>query len=432
MASIASAKKRKRDEVDDVQLGSEQVTLAVHDKDISAVGPVLASFPALHPPKATPFSVYSKRDSTPKDNEQEFASRPILVAGETDSIEFYSTTEGFNASQGSRYLIGVRNKRTNVMTLRPAPMEILARRVKALKDLAPAAATNLTERIEQRNMLGETFGTRKAQKAIRAAERNKVDVSAMEGVSGHIQDSIDANTKSLPTQEEAKTIAESNRNIPPHDINATTPEDVYKLHDIIPEAEFHAIPVTNILAAKTTEERMSHVPYKRSEWIRQHLTSIFSVPKPNKKQIKIILYIACLFAFRIGAPKLVNNREELQQRLWGIPTIVLDGILSRFSETLRGSTEAKFTTDNQVTLMTHMFALCLHVDNFASDPTLIAADLSEPVSRINQHFKLLGCKVEKLNASEISRLGLSAASADHKRAVLRIPLAFPKVRTKRK
>ncbi|THG97457.1 hypothetical protein EW145_g7611 [Phellinidium pouzarii] len=415
MASTASPKKRKREQVDDD--GSEQVTFAVHDKDISAVGPLLVSFPAVQPSKSTGFSVYSRPNSTPMENEKEFASRPILVAGETDSVEFYSTSESDNAAQGCKYLIG-----------------IFARRVKALKDLAPAPSTSATERIEQRNLLGEAFGSRKAQKAIRAAERNKVDVSAMASVTGHIQDSIEANTLSLPTQgkQEAKAIADSNRNIPPYDLNATTPEDVYKLYEIIPEAEFEAIPIRNILAASSMEERMKYIPFNRSDWIRQHLNSIFSSPKPNKKEIKIVLYIAFLLMFRICDPKLREKKELLQKRMGDVPIVIVDGIMARFTETLRGSTKIQFTTDNEVKLMTHMFALCLHLDNFASDTTLIAADLRETVTKINQFFKLLGCRIEKLGTMEISRLGLSAASAGNKRAVLRIPLEFPKARLKRR
>ena len=56
------------------------------------------------------------------------------------------------------------------------------------------------ERIKQRNELGETFGTKKAQSAIRAQERNRVDVDAMRGVAVHLQESIQQNTESLPTK----------------------------------------------------------------------------------------------------------------------------------------------------------------------------------------------------------------------------------------
>ncbi len=42
----------------------------------------------------------------------------------------------------------------------------------------------------KRNDLGEVFGTRKAKSQIRAEERNRVDVGAMEGVRGHLMESI--------------------------------------------------------------------------------------------------------------------------------------------------------------------------------------------------------------------------------------------------
>lgn len=60
-------------------------------------------------------------------------------------------------------------------------------------------AVSLDERMKLRNNLGETFGTKKAKAAIRAQERNRVDVDAMRGVAGHLQDRIQENTESLPT-----------------------------------------------------------------------------------------------------------------------------------------------------------------------------------------------------------------------------------------
>ena len=56
------------------------------------------------------------------------------------------------------------------------------------------------QRMEAKAALGEAFGTKKAKANIRARERNKVDVSAMEGVAGHLQDRIEQSTMTLPTQ----------------------------------------------------------------------------------------------------------------------------------------------------------------------------------------------------------------------------------------
>ena len=41
-------------------------------------------------------------------------------------------------------------------------------------------------------------------------------------------------------------------------------------------------------------------------------------------------------------------------------------------------------------ILTHMFALCLRVDEWATDTTVLARDLSMPVTKVNQLFKSLG------------------------------------------
>jgi len=99
-----------------------------------------------------------------------------------------------------------------------------------------------------------------------------------------------------------------------------------------------------------------------------------------------------------------------------------------------------------------MFALCLRVDEWATDTTILAGDLSMPVSKVNQLFKslgtsivqfprftrlasyhpLLGCKIEKLTKKELDRRRLPESEANTKRAHLTVPLEFPKVRVKRR
>lgn len=208
--------------------------------------------------------------------------------------------------------------------------------------------------MKQRNRLGETFGTKKAQSAIRAAERNRVDVDAMRGVAMHLQDRIQENTESLPTQgafaapshssiltpvtEEAKATADSSRLIPPYDESAIRPDDVYKLHDIIPEAEFNALSITSLKSAGSERERQAMLPYGRSNWVNQHLSLVYSTPKPNKTTIKILVYISTLFAFK-NASRIIDDKQKLQERLKHVPSIVIDGLLSRFTQTSKDKNE---------------------------------------------------------------------------------------------
>ena len=51
------------------------------------------------------------------------------------------------------------------------------------------------------------------------------------------------------------------------------------------------------------------------------------------------------------------------------------------------------TQEMETNLLTYMFALCLRVDEWATDTTILAGDLSIPVAKVNQLFKSLGVSV---------------------------------------
>lgn len=100
------------------------------------------------------------------------------------------------------YLLAVRDPRTSTIKILPSPKTpyILTRTVKALKSIVPADAPSTLAYREARTALGETFGTKKAKAAIRAQERNRVDVSAMQGVMQHVVDGIDIKAEGLLTK----------------------------------------------------------------------------------------------------------------------------------------------------------------------------------------------------------------------------------------
>lgn len=78
----------------------------------------------------------------------------------------------------------------------------MSRTVKALKNRTKASPSASEKAIyrQQRTDLGQAFGSKKALAAIRAAERNEIDVSAMQGVTSHVQHDIDTGTMALPSQ----------------------------------------------------------------------------------------------------------------------------------------------------------------------------------------------------------------------------------------
>ncbi|KAK7688536.1 hypothetical protein QCA50_008074 [Cerrena zonata] len=418
--SSTLSKKRKRDAEK-----SQEATLELANQNPTQLGPVLASFPAIEPSSSTSFQCYLRNK---KEEEKDFASKDTLIAGETDTVEFVSSNSR-EATAGSSYLVGIYDKRTGKTTFRPAPIHILTRQVKALKNLKPIEVS-VDERIRLRNNLGETFGTKKAKAAIRAQERKRIDVDAIQGVASHLQSRIEENTVNLPTKEEAKAEADAGRLIPPYNAEAQLPQDAYPLHGIIPETEFNALSVSGLKDASNSQERQALLPFSRSSWLRHKLNLEFATPKPKTKNLKILLYISTLWAFKL-ASRQVNDKEVLQKRLKGIPTAVIDGLLSRFTEGTRATSELKVTSQMETRILTHAFALCLFIDDFATDSGAIAQDLSMDPTKVNTLFRSLGCKVTTLTQSEVKRLGLPDSSLNSKHAVLKVPLEFPTARVKR-
>ncbi|KAI0063354.1 Rpa49 subunit specific to nuclear RNA polymerase I [Artomyces pyxidatus] len=423
--SSSSQKKRKRapSDAEDV----EKLSLELSDRPSSQLGPVLASFPSLQPSKHTAFKCYVQDG----DEDKDFVQQRTTIVGETDAVEFSGSNEG--EGTGSKYFLALHRRGSGKVILQPAPLYILAREVKSLKNHQPTVPTP-SERIQARNVLGETFGTKKAKTAIRAAERNKVDVSAMEGAAGALQDRIEEGTANLPTQEEAKSAADAARLIPPYVADAETPEDAYPLHNIVPEQEWNALDglIHKLKGASSDLERVQMLPNVRSTWVKQHLSQAFRRDaKASARVVKLIICVATMLAFRNSAHKSVPDRATLLERLL-VPEVVVDGLLARFTETARGSTKAQMTSEKDTSILTHIFALCLKVDDFASDTTLIASDLKKSVIQVNTLFRSLGCKIDKLTPHELTRLGLPASAAETKRAVLKVPLVFPKPRAKRR
>ncbi|TFK37691.1 RNA polymerase I associated factor, A49-like protein [Crucibulum laeve] len=436
MPTAKVSKKRRRESTP-----AESLAFKLSASNTGAIGPTIVSYPALQAPSATPFKCYARKKSKTGGKSQEDDDneddRGIILAGETDSVEFVSNEEESRkvADGGCHYLLAVHNRKTGSISLLPVPKSphILTHTVKALKSLPSSAAPSKLQYREARTTLGDTFGTKKAKSAIKAQERNRVDVSAMEGVMDYLMDGIDKGAQGLMSTDEAKTAADNNRLIPPFSSTATDPAEVYPLQDIIAEAEWKAISVSAFDEAANDGERIALLPFRYSEWLKWHVKALaHETGKAKKKNMKIIFYISAMLAFRQTVARKEVTKDQVYEKLASVPGIIVDSLLARFTETARDSTSHQSTSATQTNLLTHIFALCLKVDNYATDTSMMAKDLGMKITEINQLFKSLGCKVIVLGERERTRLGLPDSGAKIKRAVLNAPVEFPKPKLKRK
>jgi DNA-directed RNA polymerase I subunit RPA49 len=225
-----------------------------------------------------PFTIYS-RDSAPTTSD--ITKQRTLIAGETEDVEFFSTNRDRQVSaEGSdcQYLAAVYDPETNKLHVTSTPLYLLAHRVKRLRDQGPSGTASLDQQWKaKRNDLGEVFGTRKAKSQIKAEERNKVDVNAMSGVRSDLISSIAAKEAADDTPAPPEVI-------PVPNLTTTNIAEVYPREAIVPDNEWSALNVTEIVKAKDDKERVACLPYRRSRWIENKLRVAVEGPASVRKQ----------------------------------------------------------------------------------------------------------------------------------------------------
>ena len=85
--------------------------------------------------------------------------------------------------------------------------------------------------------------------------------------------------------------ANAARLIPVYDIDAERPEDIYPLHNIVPESEWATLNSLLSKLKKATDDRSRQrlLPNARSDWLQQHLMLAYSSPKPESKIVYVPL-----------------------------------------------------------------------------------------------------------------------------------------------
>ena len=66
------------------------------------------------------------------------------------------------------------------------------------------------------------------------------------------------------------------------------PADVYPLHNIIPDAEWKAIPVSAFDTAQSHQERVQLLPYRKSDWIHHHLKKLAQKENKSNKNLYVV------------------------------------------------------------------------------------------------------------------------------------------------
>lgn len=187
-------------------------------------------------------------------------------------------------------------------------------------------------------------------------------------------------------------------------MSATTPEGLYSLDSIVSESELNMIDAEAIYSLPDEVARLAAMPHKytslkftsnirSSKLINERLRTLFKQEAPDHHRLCMIFYASLLMAFYKNN-RLASKRGALKAALGPIPNPLLDGLYTRFTEDQLTSTkeDAKkrsplrtscpanslrsvCTEKCQDKILCFLFVLCLMLDDFTLDITLMAHDL---------------------------------------------------------
>jgi len=231
------------------------------------------------------------------------------------------------------------------------------------------------------------------------------------------------------------------------------------LDDLITPGELNSIDLTPYLSASTNKDRIQLLPSssggggRRAQFLWTKFKQILpsrtevsgSLPNPSKKdreRLKLVVHLSYLFAFRSAVlPSKPIDRSKLIEKLGKPPPIVIDSLIERYTEGIRGSSSSngeseqrKVTSFMELKLLSYLLIFVLKIDNYSTDVDSIAQDLGMGKIKVQELFKSVGCQLlvpsitdrEKLVASGLASSVTEAAKM--KKACLKVPLEFPKER----
>jgi DNA-directed RNA polymerase I subunit RPA49 len=289
---------------------------------------------------------------------------------------------------------------------------------------------------ELRNDLGQTFGTKKAKKAIASLTENAISpIKSAQGPNSTprkidaaarlVLESMEGATKAMATREELEAAINDAKPRPKANLAAENVGDVYTVESLIGLDIMKLVPVKEWQdSVKAKKEVITS-----SKFVAHRLLKVST----DVQRMRVLRYLLCLLDF-FGASKpkgkagrMVPRRDDLRNALTGIPEAVVENIRRKFSD---GGIMLKKHVD---LLITHVCALALLVDNFEVDMFDLKEDLKLEIKEISQYFHEIGSRIVAAGVNETKKLGLDkAAAAQHKFAKLKLPLDFPKAKFARK
>ncbi|XP_050417398.1 DNA-directed RNA polymerase I subunit RPA49 [Patella vulgata] len=359
---------------------------------------------------ALKFRYFTEKEKGGQNDEKK--TRKVLVAErDTSTCKTYvgDSTDITAPSQLYKYYVGVRNKRTGKMKVYDADLfnMIPQLNVTEKQEVKPQITSlSYTDKMKE---LTKAFGSTKRQRAVELSQRNAIQTDVLDSAIGSAVDHAISqdNFKEITAK---PSTDDSNDCLPPHHAEVTSPEDIYKVEDIIGVREMEAL----------TEICRKFFDYKTDEFKNSEGYSTFIMnrlpilPLDEDRRwlkCKCLMYIHMLTTlYRKRANEL--REKDILPKEW--PDKVKYSILQQFTLKIEGDGTRKpvrcLSIRMKDKIILHILVLCLIVDNFTLEYSDIAKDLKIGATRMPLLLRSVGCqiKVRVINKTSVKTAHLIA------------------------
>ena len=286
--------------------------------------------------------------------EQSAGSHIKHVTSESDHVAFKGTLNTKNRAGGgrnklSKYAVGVIDgdgmiwvHESFVVDFKLVPKILAAKKDSDDDDKgssddeeskqAAAVVPRLTG-MAARNLLGETFGSRKKKQEIKALERNKINVSDLKASASFISSAIDEKAVNIPTEEMLEEERMEDSIVPPFNLEAEAKHDMYPMDKFIPFRERESILIGNLLqlSHEAKQSLINDKSYPAFVAIRLSQTLVRD-QGVDEDRIKQLLYLSYLIQFRNLKESDLNRPAQLSSKVSHIPQVIIESFFAKFTE----------------------------------------------------------------------------------------------------
>ncbi|CAK7263639.1 DNA-directed RNA polymerase I subunit rpa49 [Sporothrix epigloea] len=436
--AVEGSKKRKRDDqprpkksvtIQDPKSQSADVIRVSNVLQPQFSAPVVATTPGLCIPSEINFSSFSRSKSSKSSKRlrnTDSSAELMLHSSGHRTVDFTAKEDKALSTDSSlQHYVGIYDPATGeLQVVNAKKMEIRGnvRSRHASTDQmsgAPLRKTNM----DMKNELGQTFGTKKAKKAILSLTENAIGARKRNADGSYIAEqmgdgdrvlmkAMEQATSGMATREELQAIVDQAKPVPRGNFEAKEVQDVYVPSQIVGADVLASIPVRDWQQSAMAGEPIS--VYAR--YVAQRVATV-AIREDALDQLRLmrymywlILYMQCARPGKERGTKRQLPREKLKEQMDGCPDTIVQHIRQRFSD---NGTIRKFHMD---LLMTHCAAFACILDNYEVDMLDLREDLKLEQKQMSQYFSEIGARIKVVkNEDKTKHI-----------AKLMLPLRFPK------